>query len=72
MTLERAATRADSESLSTRDFDYAVDDERRQLEEKIRRDVAARIRQIARTDALASWSEKQAYERAALAAEDLL
>lgn len=72
MTLERAATRSDSDSVSTRDFDYAVGDDLRQFEERIRREIAARIRQTARTDASASWTEKQAYERAALVAEDLL
>ncbi|WP_375425392.1 hypothetical protein [uncultured Friedmanniella sp.] len=72
MTLERAAHGPDGESASTRDFDYAVGDDVRQFEERIRREIAARIRETARRDALASWTEKQAYERAARVAENLL
>lgn len=72
MIYERAATPPAADTLGTRDFDYAVGDDVRQLEERIRQEIAARIRQTARLDALASWAEKQTYERAALIAEDLL
>jgi hypothetical protein len=72
MTLERTATNPVADSLSARDFDYGVGDDLRQIEERVRHEIAARIRQTARLDALASWSDKQAYERAALIAEGLL
>lgn len=72
MTFERIATSPASAPTSTRDFDYGVGDDRRQLEEQIRCEIAARIRRSARLDPLASGPDRQAYERAALIAEGLL
>lgn len=71
MTLERATTSSVGDTLSSRDFDYGVGDDLRQFEERIRSQVADRIRQAARLDPTTSWSERQAYERAAQIALDL-
>ena len=55
--------------LSSRDFDYGVDDEVRYAVERLRGEIAARIRQAAKRDSTAMGQDHFAYELAARIAE---
>ena len=55
--------------LSSRDFDYGVDDEVRYAVEQLRAEIATRIRQAAYLDPTATGQDQFAYEIAARIAE---
>ena len=57
--------------LSSRDFDYGVDDELRSAVERLRGEIAARIRQAAERDPPATGQDRFAYELAARIAESV-
>jgi hypothetical protein len=55
--------------LSSRDFDYGVHDEIRYAVERLRAEIAARIRDAAERDSTATSQDQFAYELAARIAE---
>ena len=56
-------------SRNTRDFDYGVGDDLRDLERRVRRQIAAGIRKAAWLDGVTTQQERLAYEHAACIAE---
>jgi hypothetical protein len=59
----------DDSYLSTRDFDYGVHDEARHTLQKLRGEIAARIRRAAYSDPNATRQDRNTYELAARIAE---
>ena len=57
--------------LSSRGFDYGVDDEVRYAVERLRAEIATRIRQAAQRDSTATGQDQFAYELAARIAESV-
>ena len=55
--------------VGTRDFDYGVGDDLRQVQQQLRAEIAGRIRAAARLDPAETAREKRIYELAALIAE---